>query len=98
MPSIQKIAQDRRLRLIDDTAEAHAEISNKRVGSFGVDGTFSLVVRPWQLQKKGVALIGLLKAELELVRPGRAAGRALEAVGYLHSRHTISVPNYSRKT
>jgi perosamine synthetase len=42
MGSMQRIARDSRLSLIEDAAEAHgAEVSNKRVGSFGLAGTFS---------------------------------------------------------
>jgi perosamine synthetase len=42
MHRFKTIAQDHNLHLIEDAAEAHgAEISNKRVGSFGLAGTFS---------------------------------------------------------
>jgi GT2 family glycosyltransferase/glycosyltransferase involved in cell wall biosynthesis len=42
--------------------------------------------------EKGVALIGLLKAEVGLGQAARAAGKALEAVGYPHSRHAVTAP------
>ncbi len=42
MQRLQAIAQERKLYLIEDAAEAHgAEISGKRVGSFGHAGAFS---------------------------------------------------------
>jgi len=42
--------------------------------------------------EKGVALIGLLKAEVGIGQAGRSAAKALEAVGYPHSRHAITAP------
>ena len=37
-------------------------------------------------------MIGLLKAEIGIGQAGRSAAKALEAVGYPHSRHNITVP------
>ncbi len=42
--------------------------------------------------QKGVALIGLLKAEVGVGQAGRAAGKALQAAGYPHSRHAVTAP------
>jgi len=43
--------------------------------------------------ERGVALIGLLNAEVGVGEAGRSAAKALEAVGYPHSRHAITVPD-----